>query len=54
MKRLVYMCHLIPSVSPHGAEVPTSVWNLPFGMWLGLAGFVDDYLAQKAKEAKQQ
>jgi hypothetical protein len=53
MKRLIDMCHLIPSVSPHGAEVPTSVWNLPFGMWLGLAAFVDDYIAH-AKEAKQQ
>ena len=37
------MCHLWPSISPHGDEVPTSIWNLPYGVWLGLAQAADAY-----------
>jgi hypothetical protein len=40
------VCHLWPSVSPHGPEVPTSIWNLQYGVWLGLAAAADQYIEQ--------
>lgn len=45
-KRLTTMCHLWPSISPHGPDVPTSVWNLTYGVWRGFAAAADDYNAK--------
>ena len=42
--RLIVVCQRWPSISPHGPEVPTSVWNLPYGVWLGIAAACDEYL----------
>jgi len=47
------MCHLWPAIAPHGAEVPTSVWNLPYGTWLGLARAASQY-EQDMKEASRR
>lgn len=46
------VCHLFPSISPHGDEVPTSIWNLRFGVWRGvIAPAADAYLAAMKKGA---
>lgn len=44
------MCHLWPSISPHGPEVPNSVWNLRYGVWLGFARATDQYIADMNKQ----
>lgn len=41
---------MFPSISPHGPEVPQSVWNLPYGVWLGIANTVDSYIAEMNKK----
>jgi hypothetical protein len=46
------VCHLWPAISPHGPEVPNSIWNLPYGVWLGLAAHTDAYLAQLAQQSR--
>lgn len=40
------VCHLWPAVAPHGPEVPTSIWNLPYGVWVGLAASADHWIEQ--------
>jgi hypothetical protein len=46
------VCHLWPSISPHGPEVPNSIWNLPYGVWVhGIAPETDAYIDAKRKEA---
>jgi hypothetical protein len=34
---------LWPAVSPHGPEIPTSIWNLPYWTWRRLALAADQY-----------
>lgn len=53
-KRLVTMCRLFPSIAPHGPEVPTSVWNLSFAVWMGFARSVDQYIEDAKKEASER
>jgi len=47
---MITVCHLWPAISPHGAEVPTSIWNLPYGVWRGIAASTDAYLAAKENQ----
>jgi hypothetical protein len=44
------LTQLWPGISPHDALVPTSVWNLPYGVWLGYAAAVDQYEAEMKKQ----
>jgi hypothetical protein len=48
-KRLTTMCHLWPAIAPHGAEVPNSVWNLRYGVWMGFARAADQYNEEASK-----
>lgn len=43
---MLTVCHLWPSVSPHGAEVPASIWNLQYGVWRAIAAAADSYERQ--------
>jgi hypothetical protein len=49
---LTTVCRLWPGISPHGPDVPTSVWNLPYGVWLGFADYTDQYLKAQKEAAK--
>lgn len=42
-RRLLLLTNLWPGISPHGPEVPTSVWNLPYSVWVGYADACDQY-----------
>jgi hypothetical protein len=44
LDRLLIITHLWPGISPHGDQVPTSVWNLPYGVWLMYAADADEYV----------
>jgi hypothetical protein len=49
-RRLLIVCQLWPSISPHGPEVPTSIWNLPYGVWLAIAAETDAALEAQKKQ----
>jgi hypothetical protein len=34
--------------------VPTSVWNLPYNVWVGFALAADDYAEQRKKQHEQR
>lgn len=46
---MITVCRLWPSISPHGHEVPNSIWNLPYGVWLGIKTSCDNYLEEVRK-----
>jgi hypothetical protein len=39
-----------PGISPHGFQVPTSVWNLNYSTWVGFAAAVDQWIADMKKQ----
>jgi hypothetical protein len=47
---MLLVCQLWPSIAPHGPEVPNSIWNLPYGLWIAIAHSTDDYVARQQKE----
>jgi hypothetical protein len=46
------VCRLWPSISPHGPEVPTSIWNLHYGVWVALAAETDAHHAAMKEQEK--
>jgi hypothetical protein len=52
-RRLILLTKLWPGISPHGSEVPTSVWNLPYVVWIGYADACDQYEDDMRKEASR-
>jgi hypothetical protein len=40
---MIDLTHLFPGISPHGPEVPQSVWNLPYDVWVAYAAAVDNW-----------
>lgn len=47
---MLAVCQLWPGITPHGPEVPVSIWNLPYRVWIGIASATDAHLAERAKE----
>jgi hypothetical protein len=48
--RIVTLCRLVPSISPHPAGHAGSVWDLPWVMWVGFAQFVDEYVREAKRD----
>lgn len=48
-RRMLVVCQLWSSITPHGPEVPASIWNLPYHVWLGIAAATDAHLAEQER-----
>lgn len=46
---MLVVCHLYYAVSPHDWEVPNSIWNLRYRVWVGIAASAEAYIAEMKK-----